>query len=112
MSYRKWHEVSVERMKKDAKTASAYLKLALEEYEKDADAAALLVALRTVVEARGGIGTLSKATGLNRQTLYRTLAGQHSPRLDTLTTILNFCGLTLSLKPSKTHRFMGTGAAA
>jgi probable addiction module antidote protein len=95
-------------MKKNPRTAAAYLKLALDEYEKDADTAALLVALRTVVEARGGIGALSKATGLSRQTLYRTLAGQHSPRLDTLTTILTFCGLTLCLRPAKNT----VGAAA
>jgi probable addiction module antidote protein len=112
MSYRTWQEVSTEHMKKSPKTAAAYLKLALVEYEKDSDATALLVALRTVVDARGGIGALSKATGLSRQTLYRTLAGQHSPRLDTLTAILNFCGLTLSLKPVTANRLAGAGATA
>jgi len=110
MSYRTWREVSTEHMGKSPRTAAAYLKLALEEYEKEADATPLLVALRTVVEARGGIGALSKTTGLSRQTLYRTLAGQHSPRLDTLTAILNFCGLTLSLKPSKVSRLVGAAA--
>jgi probable addiction module antidote protein len=112
MNTRAWRDVAVERMKKDPKAAAAYLKIALEEYEKDSDTASLLVALRTVVEARGGIGALSKSTGLNRQTLYRTLAGQHSPRLDTLTVILNFCGLALSLKPSKTHGLTPAGVAA
>lgn len=95
-----WREEAVETMT-DPKTAVAYLKLALQEYEGDHDTAALLVALRTVVEAKGGIGALAKATGLSRQTLYRTLAGQHSPRLDTLTAILSFCGLSLSVKPFK-----------
>ena len=99
MKERTWREVATERMS-EPKAAAAYLKLALQEYEQDGDAAGLLVALRTVVDAKGGIGALAKATGLSRQTLYRTLAGQHSPRLDTLSAILHFCGLSLSLKPS------------
>lgn len=98
MSTRTWREVVTERMT-DPDAAAVYLKLALQEYEQDGDSRSLLLALRTVVDARGGIGVLAKATGLNRQTLYRTLAGQHSPRLDTLSTILRFCGLSLSLKP-------------
>lgn len=53
MSYRTWREVSTEHMKKNPKTAAAYLKVALDEYEKDSDTSALLVALRTVVEALG-----------------------------------------------------------
>ena len=97
MKPRTWREVAVERMA-DPAAAEAYIRLALQEYDADGDAASLLVALRTVVEARGGIGALAKATGLNRQTLYRTLAGRHSPRLDTLSAVLKFCGLALSLK--------------
>ena len=100
MKTRQWREVATERMA-DPKAAAAYLKLALQEYEQDGDTTALLVALRTVVDAKGGIGCLAKETGLSRQTLYRTLAGRHSPRLDTLSAILRFCGLSLSLKPSK-----------
>jgi len=100
MKPRTWREVATERMA-DPKAATAYLRLALVEYERDGDATALLVALRTVVDARGGIGALARATGLNRQTLYRTLEGKHSPRLDTLSAILRFCGLALNLRPAR-----------
>ena len=100
MKNRTWREVATEKMA-DPKAAAAYLKVALEEYERDGDVSVLLIAIRTVVNAQGGIGALAKATGLNRQTLYRTLGGKHSPRLDTLSAILNFCGLSLSLKPAK-----------
>lgn len=97
MKLRTWREEATEMMT-NPKAAVAYLKLALQDYEQDGDTAGLLVALRTVVDAKGGIGELAKETGLSRQTLYRTLAGRHSPRLDTLSAILRFCGLSLSLK--------------
>ena len=100
MKQRTWREVATERMA-DPEAAAAYLKVALDEYARDGEVPPLLIAIRTVVDARGGIGSLAKATGLNRQTLYRTLDGKHSPRLDTLSAILGFCGLSLSLKPSK-----------
>ncbi len=104
MSHRTWREVATEKMS-DPEAAAAYLKVALEEFEKDRDTAVFLVAIRTVVDAKGGVGALAKATGLNRQTLYRTLGGKHSPRLDTLSAILHFCGLSLSIRayPSKAH---------
>ncbi len=108
MTNRKWREVATEKMT-NPKAAAAYLKVALEEYERDGDVAVLLIAIRTVVDAKGGIGALAKATGLNRQTLYRTLDGKHSPRLDTLSAILNFCGLSLSLKPASKASEVRTG---
>ena len=38
------------------------------------DSGALLVALRNVVDARGGVSELALAKNLNRESLYRTLA--------------------------------------
>ena len=50
---------------------------------------AVPVALRTVAEAMGGMTALAARTGLNRETLYRTLSEKGNPRLDTLTAILS-----------------------
>lgn len=47
---------------KDKKEASAYLQVALEEYQRDNDVECLLLALRHVAEAQGGIGLLSQKT--------------------------------------------------
>ena len=54
----------------DPEEASAYLDAVLE----SGDSGALLVALRDVVDARGGVSELALAQNLNRETLYRTLA--------------------------------------
>ena len=84
---------------RDPKEAVSYLNTALEEYEKDSDSEAFLLALRTVTEVQGGISELSKKTKLNRQHLYRTLSSKGNPRLNTLETVLNGLGFRLSIIP-------------
>ncbi len=84
---------------KDPEEAISYLNTALEEYEKDQDTEAFLLALRTVAEARGGITELAGKTNLNRQHLYRTLSNKGNPRLNTLETVLHGLGFRLSIVP-------------
>ena len=52
------------------KTAAAYLNAALE----NEDPKVFLIALKDIAEAYGGISKLAKETGLNRESLYRTLS--------------------------------------
>lgn len=68
------------------------------------DARVVPVALRTVVEASGGMAALATKTGLSRETLYRTLSERGNPRLDTLATILRAFGLRLSVQPAEKTR--------
>lgn len=84
---------------RDPEEAAAYLKVALEEYEKDGDTEVFLLALRNVAEARGGMSELSKKTNLNRQSLYRTLSGKGNPTLLTLDAVLHGLGFRLSIEP-------------
>ena len=63
-------------------------------------ARAVPVALRTVADAVGGMTALAQKTGLSRETLYRTLSGSGSPRLDTLAAVLAVFGLRLSVQPT------------
>lgn len=95
---REFREYLKEKLK-DPEEAVCYLNTALEEYEKDQDTEAFLLALRTVTEARGGISELAKKTNLNRQNLYRTLSGNGNPRLNTLETVLHGLGFRLSIVP-------------
>lgn len=82
---------------KDPANAAAYIEAALQE----GDAAGLLQALRNVAEARGGIARIAERTGLNRESLYRTLSRRGNPQLSSLTAILNATGLRLSVTPSE-----------
>jgi probable addiction module antidote protein len=79
----------------------------LEEMLSDGDPRAVPLALRTVVDALGGMAKLAEKTGLSRETLYRTLSSNGNPRLDTLASILAAFGLTLSVQaitPLRTAR--------
>jgi probable addiction module antidote protein len=70
----------------------------------DGDARAVPVALRTVVDAVGGMAALAGKTGLSRETLYRTLSKRGNPRLDTLAVILAAFGLRLTVQPAQRSR--------
>jgi len=60
--------------------------------------AAGLLALRTVAEAYGGLGTVAAAAGISRETLYRTLSPKGNPTLRTLLAVLKTVGLRLSVE--------------
>jgi probable addiction module antidote protein len=79
---------------------AAYIEAMLE----DRDARAVPVALRTVVDAVGGMAALAEKTGLSRETLYRTLSKRGNPRLDTLAVILAAFGLRLTVQPTQKSR--------
>src|ERR1700726_1743261 len=90
---------AAEHLQGEAEVA-AYLEAMLE----DGDARAVPVALRTVVDAVGGMAALAERTGLSRETLYRTLSERGNPRLDTLTVILAAFGLRLTVQPATKSR--------
>lgn len=81
---------------RDPENAAAYIEAALDE----GDSGDLLHALRNVAEARGGIAHIAERTGLNRETLYRTLSKRGNPQLKSLAAILDATGLRLSVTPA------------
>jgi probable addiction module antidote protein len=93
-NYEEWLIASLQ----DKEEAATYLQVALEEYQKDNDVACLLLALRHVAEAQGGLGKLSRKTHLNRESLYKTLSGKVNPKLNTLGVLLKGLGFQLSIR--------------
>ena len=81
----------------DKKVACAHLQVALDAYQNDQDKEALLLALKDVAQAQGGIGWLAKETHLNREHLYYLLSGKGNPRLDTLSLIFKAFGFHLNV---------------
>jgi probable addiction module antidote protein len=61
------------------------------------DSAAFLIALKDVVEAGGGVGTLAGRVGLKRPSLYKILSKNGNPTLETLQEILKPLGLRVSV---------------
>jgi probable addiction module antidote protein len=97
-NFRDFDELNSELLQ-DPEDARAYLQIALDSYEEDGDADALLLALRSVAKAQGGISALAKRTSLNRQSLYKALSRKGNPKLDTFGTILHGLGFRLSIEP-------------
>jgi probable addiction module antidote protein len=74
--------------------ASEYLKAAMEDADEPQ---VLLIALRRVAEARGGVAKVAKAAGIERESLYRALSPRGNPRLSTLFAVMNAVGLKLTV---------------
>jgi len=88
-------EVIVERLRKNRAFAVEYLKAALVDTQEPK---VLLVALRHVADARGGIASVAKAAGIERESLYRALSPRGNPRLSTLFAVTKAMGLTLTVE--------------
>ena len=94
--YRDFKEDLLQELK-DPEHARLYLKIALEEFEKDQDEKLFLTALRDVAEAQGGLTKLSGKANLNRQNLYKALSPNGNPSLSTIDKVLHSLGFKLSI---------------
>jgi probable addiction module antidote protein len=88
-------EAMIRELRDDPKFAAEYLRAALEE---DDEPAVLLLALRQIAEARGGIAKVAKAAGVERESLYRALSRRGNPRLSTLVAVTKAVGLKLTVE--------------
>ena len=61
----------------------------------------LLIALRRIAEARGGIAKVAKAAGIERESLYRALSVRGNPRLSTLVAVTKVVGLKLTVEAAR-----------
>jgi probable addiction module antidote protein len=89
------HEAMVRELKANPTFAAEYLKAALED---SAEPRVLLLALRRVAEAKGGLAQVAKKTGVKRESLYRALSPTGNPRLSTLVALTNAMGLKLTVE--------------
>lgn len=79
---------------KDRKEAAAYLEAAIE----DGDQAVLMLALRHVAQAQGGVAEIARRANLTREATYKMLSKVGNPALSSLTAVLAATGLRLSVK--------------
>lgn len=88
-------EAMIRQLREDPEFAAEYLRAALEDEDEPR---VLLVALRRVAEARGGIAKVAKAAGVERESLYRALSSNGNPRLSTLAAVARAMGLKLTVE--------------
>jgi len=80
---------------KDPSEAAAYLEAAIE----DGNAAVLMLALRQVAQAQGGVARIARKARLTREATYRMLSKSGNPELRSLRALLKATGLRLAVKP-------------
>jgi probable addiction module antidote protein len=88
----------VRELRADPEFAAEYLKEALADSDEPQ---VLLVALRHLAQARGGIAKVAKAAGVERESLYRALSARGNPRLSTLLAVTRAIGLKLTVEPAR-----------
>ena len=88
-------EATIRELRENTEFAAEYLRAALED---DNEPGVLLIALRRIAEARGGIAKVAKAAGIERESLYRALSRRGNPRLSTLMAVTKAVGLKLTVE--------------
>ena len=91
-------EAMIRELRENPDFAAEYLRAALEDAEEPR---VLLVALRRVAEARGGVAKVAKAAGIERESLYRALSAHGNPRLSTLVAVTKAMGLKLTVEAAQ-----------
>ena len=66
---------------------------------EDGDQAELLIVLRQMAQAFGGVQLVAEQAHLNPTQLYRTLSPKGNPALSSLSAILKAMGLRLAVQP-------------
>jgi probable addiction module antidote protein len=88
-------EATVRELRDNPELAAEYLRAALED---DDEPSVLLIALRRIAKAQGGIAKVAKAAGIERESLYRVLSARGNPRLSTLVAVTKAVGLKLTVE--------------
>jgi len=108
LPYRSHDEVATASFRKDPEFAAEYLNAVLE----DGDQRELLLALRRMAKAFGGVPKLAQETELNATSLYRTLSPRGNPELKSLNALLKAMGMRLAVRPVRVRDARRLRAAA
>lgn len=95
MPTKNWDESMVETFREDPKYALALL----DDILSDGDQGELLVFLRQLTKAFGGMQKVAEEAGLNPTQLYRTLSQEGNPSLNSMIFLLKAMGLRLAIRP-------------
>ena len=93
-----WREYMIQRLASDPGGVKDYLQAIMEEYQTFGDLQVVLLALRTVAEAKGGIPELAKRIDIDPKVLSEELSSDKALTIDLLKTILNAFGCRLSIE--------------
>lgn len=90
------NDAMIAELRADPEYAEIYLQTAFEEIYEQGGVGAFLIALRQVIEARGGVGEIARKSGINRQHVYRALSKDGNPTINTITELTRAAGVRLT----------------
>lgn len=99
-AHRSHDEATAEMFRQDPSLAADYLNDVL----ATGDEVDLMMALRHLSTAFGGVQEIARQANANPNTMYRTLSEQGNPSLRTLRAILSTMGLRLAVQPITTSK--------
>ena len=97
MKSRAHDDAMAELYRKDPEFARQVINDILE--DENGDQGELLIVLRQMAKAFGGVQTVAKQAHLNPTQLYRTLSPEGNPALSSFSAILKAMGMRLSVQP-------------
>ena len=97
---RSHEEATIESFRKDPSFAAEFLNAVLE----DGDQEEVMLALRRLSKAFGGVSKLASKSKLNPNTLYRTLSSRGNPELKSFRSLLKAMGMQLAVRPLERKR--------
>ncbi|AMC99357.1 addiction module antidote protein [Halomonas chromatireducens] len=90
----KSHDTAViEMLRDDPDMALKYLRAAFDGLDEEGGESAFLMALRHVVEAKGGMAAVAERAKVSRESLYRALSPKGNPTLRTMTAVIRATGI-------------------
>lgn len=98
--YRSHDEATAQMFRRDPEFAAEYLNHVLAE----GDEIDLMLALRQIACAFGGVPKIAKQAELNATSLYRALSPKGNPELKTLIALLHAMKMRLAIVPEKKRR--------
>lgn len=99
MSYKKFNDYVVEKIKNDPEFAIEYLNSTMEDYVNDNDTEALSLAIKRFALAHGSISEFAEQANINREHLYRLFNSTSTPKIDTFFKIFKALGYCFEAKP-------------
>ena len=90
-------DVIIAEIRDNPRFAAEYLDAAMQEAQETDDPGVLLIVLRQLAEANGGMAKIAKKSGIQRESLYRALSSRGNPRLTTLLAVVRAMGMTLAV---------------
>jgi probable addiction module antidote protein len=103
---RDWNEFFIEKLKNDDELLDMYIRDNIRILREEGNIDLFLVALRNIVNAKGGMTKIANKTHLKRQTLYASLREKGNPRLKNFGKILHAIGLQIDVKPVKKYKYI------